>query len=54
MSAKVSLIEAQVRGTVDEKVEQVQRATDLRHLIADHPWQAMAVAVIVGYLIGRR
>jgi ElaB/YqjD/DUF883 family membrane-anchored ribosome-binding protein len=54
MSATVAQIESQVRTTLDEKVEQVHRVTDLRHLIADHPWQAMGLAVAVGYLIGRR
>lgn len=54
MSATVFQIESQVRGTLDEKVEQVHRATDLRHLVADHPWRAVGLALALGYLIGRR
>lgn len=54
MSATVYRIESQVRGTLDEKVEQVHHATDLRHLVADHPWEAMGIALLLGYLIGRR
>jgi ElaB/YqjD/DUF883 family membrane-anchored ribosome-binding protein len=54
MSATVYRIESQVRSTVDQRVEQVHHATDLRHLVADHPWRAVAAAVLVGYLLGRR
>lgn len=54
MSDTLNQIEHKVRDNVDQKVEQVRRTVDLRHLIAENPWPAVGIALVIGLWLGRR
>ncbi len=41
-----------VKGTVGETVETVQRIFDLHHQMEQHPWLLLSGSLLVGYLLG--
>jgi len=43
-----------VKGTVGDTVEAVQRTFDLHHQMEQHPWLMLSGSLFVGYLLGSR
>lgn len=41
-----------VKDTVDDTVEAVRRTFDIKQQVGDHPWAALGVAVVAGYVLG--
>ncbi|MBC8078698.1 MAG: hypothetical protein H7Y32_21660 [Chloroflexales bacterium] len=63
MTEKLSAIEDKVKGTVDETVEKVKgqvtdtvetvkQAFDIKQQVGDHPWAALGVSLLAGYVLG--
>jgi ElaB/YqjD/DUF883 family membrane-anchored ribosome-binding protein len=52
MTDKMEQIESKVRGTVDTTVETVGKIFDLKQQVGEHPWAALGLAALTGYLLG--
>lgn len=63
MVAKIEAIEDKVKGTVEDTVEKVKgsvedtvetvrQAFDIKQQVGNHPWAALGIAVVAGYVLG--
>jgi len=52
MTEKIAAIEDKVKGQVNETVDTVKQAFDIKQQVAAHPWAALGVSVLAGYVLG--
>lgn len=52
MTEKMEQIEHKIKGTVDDTTDSVKRMVDVKYQIAEHPWAAVGVSVVAGYVLG--
>jgi len=52
MTEKFAAIEDKVKGQVNDTVENVKQAFDIKQQVGDHPWAALGVSLLAGYVLG--
>jgi ElaB/YqjD/DUF883 family membrane-anchored ribosome-binding protein len=52
MTEKIAAIEDKVKGQVNDTVENVKQAFDIKQQVGDHPWAALGVSLLAGYVLG--
>jgi ElaB/YqjD/DUF883 family membrane-anchored ribosome-binding protein len=52
MTEKIAAIEDKVKGQVNETVDNVKQAFDIKQQVGAHPWAALGVSVLAGYVLG--
>ena len=52
MTEKLAAIEGKVKGQVNDTVDTVKQAFDIKQQVGDHPWAALGVSVLAGYVLG--
>jgi ElaB/YqjD/DUF883 family membrane-anchored ribosome-binding protein/predicted transcriptional regulator len=52
MSETIGEIDNRVRDTIDDTVDNVRQAFDLKRQVREHPWLSVGLALTVGYLAG--
>lgn len=52
MTEKIAAIEDKVKGQVNDTVETVKQAFDVKQQVGDHPWAALGISLLAGYVLG--
>ena len=53
LTSKIEMLDARVRGSVEETKNRVKQSVSPRHHMQQHPWSMIGISILTGYMLER-